>query len=54
MDTFVIRIWMPAEEFAPEHGDDMRGIVEHIADGHLMVFEEPNQLLAFIREAVEP
>lgn len=53
MDTFVVRIWLPAEKLAPEQGPDMRGIVEHVADGHLMVFEEPNQFLAFIREAVE-
>jgi hypothetical protein len=53
MDTFVVRIWMPAEELAPEQRLDMRGIVEHVSDGNLRVFEAPDQLLAFIREAVE-
>jgi hypothetical protein len=53
MDTFVVRIWMPAEDLAPEERLDMRGIVEHVADGNLMVFEAPDQLLAFIQQAVE-
>jgi hypothetical protein len=30
----------------------MKGIVEHVTDGSLMVFEAPNQLLAFMRQAV--
>jgi hypothetical protein len=53
MDTFVVRIWMPVEGLVPEQRLDMRGIVEHVSDGNLRVFEAPDQLLAFIREAVE-
>ena len=52
MDTFVIRIWMPADEPASDRRPDMRGIVEHVSDGSLMVFEAPDQLLAFMRQAV--
>jgi len=52
MDTFVIRIWVPANEPAPTHQDGMRGIVEHVADGSLMMFDAPDQLLAFINDSV--
>jgi hypothetical protein len=52
MDTFVIRIWVPADELSLDRRPDMRGIVEHVSDGSVMVFEAPDQLLAFMRRAV--
>jgi hypothetical protein len=52
MDTFVIRVWMPAEDYGSGDGQAMRGIVEHVADGSLMVFDAPEQLLAFINQTV--
>jgi hypothetical protein len=48
MDTFVIRIWVPADEPVLERTEAMRGIVEHVSDGSLMMFDAPDQLLAFI------
>jgi hypothetical protein len=53
MDTFVIRIWMPADKPAPDPTEGMRGIVEHVADGSLMMFDAPDQLLAFIHDTVK-
>ena len=53
MDTFVIRVWMPADEPALGRRDGMRGIVEHVADGNLMMFDAPEQLLAFIHDTAE-
>lgn len=53
MDTFVIRIWMPAEEPVRDPRAGMRGIVEHVADGSLMMFDAPDQLLAFIHDTVK-
>ena len=53
MDTFVIRIWMPADEPDFERNGGMRGFVEHVSDGSLMMFDAPEQLLAFIHNTVQ-
>ena len=53
MDTFVIRIWVPADEPVLEPTEDMRGIVEHVSDGSLMMFDAPEQLLGFINDTVK-
>jgi hypothetical protein len=53
MDTFVIRIWMPADEPVLDRADGMRGIVEHVSDGSLMMFDAPEQLLAFIQDTAK-
>jgi hypothetical protein len=53
MDTFVIRIWVPVDEPVLEPTEDMRGIVEHVSDGSLMMFDAPDQLLAFINDTVK-
>jgi hypothetical protein len=53
MDTFVIRIWVSADEPVLDHREGMRGIVEHVADGSLMMFDAPDQLLAFIHQTVK-
>jgi hypothetical protein len=47
MDTFVIRIWMPSEEPVAEAGR-LRGIIEHVSDGSVAIFESSDQLLAFV------
>jgi hypothetical protein len=53
MDTFVIRIWMPADEPVLDRIEGMRGIVEHVSDGSLMMFDAPDQLFAFIQGTVK-
>jgi hypothetical protein len=53
MDTFVIRIWMSGGDATPDQPPDMRGIVEHVVDGRLIVFDAPDQLLAFIKQNVQ-
>jgi hypothetical protein len=53
MDTFVIRIWVPADQPVLDHNEGIRGIVEHVADGDLMMFDAPEQLLAFIHSTVK-
>jgi hypothetical protein len=44
---------MPAEEFGTGPEESIRGIVEHVSDGSLMVFDAPEQLLAFINQTVQ-
>jgi hypothetical protein len=53
MDTFVIRIWMPADEPVLDRTEGIRGIVEHVSDGSLMMFDAPDQLLAFIQDTTK-
>lgn len=48
MDTFVVRVWLPVDGEAPETQEPLRGIVEHVSDGSLMVFAGAEELLAFI------
>jgi hypothetical protein len=50
MDTFVIRIWLPMEGPDPEPSGALRGIIEHVSDGTLMVFDGAQELLGFISQ----
>ena len=38
---------MPSEEPAAE-ADRLRGIIEHVSDGSVAIFESSDQLLAFV------
>lgn len=49
MDTFVIRLWSPAEP-AATCADDPRGVARHIATGHAAAFRDGAELLALLRE----
>ena len=53
MDTFVVRLWMPAEP-TPEIAVDPRGVVRHIASGRTATFRDGDQLLALLRELPQP
>jgi hypothetical protein len=46
MQTFVVRIWVPAEA-EPGH-DVLRGVVEHVPSGRKLAFEDRSELLAFL------
>lgn len=50
METFVIRVWTPAE---PEHsgGPTLCGLVEHIRDGERRPFEGGRALLEYLEAA---
>jgi hypothetical protein len=48
MDTFVIRVWLPMDGGPPDPQGSIRGIVEHVSDGTLMVFDGAEELLGFI------
>ena len=49
MQTFVVRVWTPGEEGAP---DGFRGVCEHIGSGRQQVFPSPEVLLSFIAETL--
>ena len=46
METFVVRMWVPAE--AEPGQDALRGVVEHVASGRKLAFEGGRELLAFL------
>lgn len=50
METFVIRVWRPAEG---ETDSPLRGLVEHVR-GERRPFEGPADLLAFLDTALRP
>ena len=50
MDTFVVRIWLPVDGQDPEPPGTLKGIVEHVSDGTLMVFDGEQELLGFISQ----
>jgi hypothetical protein len=53
VETFVIRVWTPAE---PDHGQrgDLHGLVEHVRLGEQRPFDGGGELLAFLAAAVAP
>ena len=48
MDTFVIRLWTPADHAAP--AGDARGIARHVGTGRAAAFRDGAELLALLRE----
>lgn len=49
MDTFVIRLWSPADGAASTPGDP-RGVARHVATGHVGAFRDGTELLGLLRE----
>ncbi len=49
VDTFVIRLWTPADP-ATAPGDTPRGVVEHVGTGRAAAFGDGAALLALLRE----
>jgi hypothetical protein len=49
VDTFVIRLWRPAEP-AAACADDPRGVARHVATGRAGAFRDGTELLALLRE----
>jgi hypothetical protein len=48
VETFVIRIWAPAERDDAPHPHRLRGVVEHIGCGERDTFRGEGELLAFL------
>ena len=46
METFVVRIWIPADSQAGRAPDVLRGCVEHVQSGGGATFSSGDELLA--------
>jgi hypothetical protein len=59
VQTFIVRVWTPADDQSPPSGG-LRGRVSHVESGRVRSFAGSEQLLAFLtaeqeaREAPEP
>jgi hypothetical protein len=53
VETFVIRIWTPAEHDGDPQGYGLRGFVEHVGSGKREAFRGAGELLAFLEVRVE-
>ncbi len=55
METFVVRLWVPAEEFEVEaHGTPvLHGTVEHVRRTAAAPFKDDNELLGLLRAGFE-
>jgi hypothetical protein len=53
VDTFVIRLWSPADPATTAHGDP-RGVVRHVGTGRAEAFRDGTELLALLRELPGP
>jgi len=49
VDTFVIRLWSPADH-AADAGDATRGVARHVGTGRAAAFRDGHELLALLRE----
>jgi hypothetical protein len=48
VDTFVVRLWTPADHAAP--AGDARGIARHVGTGRWATFRDGAELLALLAE----
>ena len=48
VDTFVVRLWTPADHAAP--AGDARGIARHVGTGRWATFRDGSELLALLAE----
>ena len=53
METYVVQIWIRADEEAPSHGD-LCGFVEHVGSGRRESFRDSSELLAFFETQQDP
>jgi len=49
VDTFVIRLWSPADH-AADTGDSPRGVARHVGTGRSAVFRDGDELIALLRD----
>jgi hypothetical protein len=53
VETFVIRIWTPAEHVDDPERFRLRGLAEHIGSGEREAFRRAGELLAFLEARLE-
>lgn len=53
VETFVIRVWTPAECVDDPERFRLRGVAEHVSSGERRAFEGAGELLAFVEARVE-
>jgi hypothetical protein len=53
METFVVRVWTPAETRADEPFE-LHGVVEHVGSAEAHRFRGPGELLELLRTKREP
>ena len=51
MDTFLVQVWVPAEEVSPD--TDLRGLVRHIATGVETPFRGEHEVVRLLRRSLE-
>jgi hypothetical protein len=49
VETFVIRVWTPADRHDPEHAG-LSGLVEHVGPAERRAFRGAGELLAFLEQ----
>jgi hypothetical protein len=49
VDTFVIRLWSPADH-AADSGDTPRGVARHVGTGRAAAFRDGDELIALLRD----
>jgi hypothetical protein len=52
METFVVRVWLPARGVTDARAGALRGLVEHVRTAESSSFTTDDELLQFLREAV--
>jgi hypothetical protein len=49
VETFVIRLWSPADH-AADTGDSPRGVARHVGTGRAAAFRDGDELIALLRD----
>lgn len=52
MDTFLVQVWIPADELS--RGEDLRGLVRHVASGTETAFRGDEEVLLLLHRAAGP
>ena len=50
MDTFIVRLWTPADARADADVSGFRGTVHHVASGRTTTFRNGEQMLELLRD----
>lgn len=53
METFVVRVWVPAAAEPCRDDTGLRGIVEHVSSQRSRPFTDAGELLGFVRECLQ-
>ena len=54
METFVIRLWSPADGAPAAASDDVRGVARHVGTGRAGAFRDEAELLVLLRDLPRP